>query len=138
MPKDQQIPIDGNLTLEITRRKGTKSRAILIALVGEYDGFLLDYYDSAKDAEEAARHFKECYKVAVEAGFKVVERFFVLEDACRVSVAEGLAVEEPVEAFREVLRMLKAYQMPEKFLKRRQEQAALAACSMVLYCPSIF
>ncbi|WAH39023.1 hypothetical protein [Alicyclobacillus dauci] len=112
----KRIPLKSDLALEVMWRQDRSLRVIVVAVFNDDKGYILDYYDTVREAKRAATHFYSCYRVAVEEGFTLIPGFFVHEGiGCGVNVAEGLAVEEPVEAFREVLRMLKAMRFQRSF-----------------------
>lgn len=94
-----------DFSLEIRWKHEASSSVLLVAVFDKGEEFVLDYYDTIKEAKKVAKHFRECYRVAVKEGFSLMSGFFIHRKiGYGVSVAHGLALEEPVKAFRKTLR----------------------------------
>ncbi len=104
----KRMPITNDLALEIMWRRNNSTNVLLVAAFSDDKGFILDDYCTVRDAEKAARHFTLCYRISITEGFTLIPGFFVHEEiGCSFTVAEGLAVGEPIWEFRETLRELK-------------------------------
>ncbi len=98
----EKVPRKGPYLLRLIKTNGN----------GNGNPYLIEIYDTIEEANVAAFHFADCYRIAIEEGFFIKDDWFVHPSRHFVLVTEALAMDESEslvdpETFRQALQRVK-------------------------------